>query len=71
MHDDSVVRGEEEWRCRGGGGSHHYLQSKFGSAIKEGGRGGRGKRLRARKKDHHEARFEIALCHKKGVRVAR
>ena len=51
-------------------GSHHYLQSKFGSAIKgeaiksaqgkEGARQGRGGW-----KDDHDARFEIARCHKK------
>ena len=51
-------------------GSHHYLQSKFGSAIKgeaiksaqgkEGARQGRGGW-----RDDHDARFEIARCHKK------
>ena len=69
MHDSVVRRG------RMARGSHHYLQSKFGSAIKgeaiksaqgkEPGHGGW--------RDDHDARLEIARCHNigQGGQVAR
>ena len=74
MHDDSVVRGEERNGAAAAAAAALIIiySQNLAQPLRKGvGEGEGGRRLRARKKDHHEARFEIAPCHKKVVRGAR